>query len=627
MDDNKNQPRLQNASAPPAAATQTNYDRDQTMPDNRALLTESLSPSLATSTVSYSQEQLATSPVTEKNSSPLVLPASDSATLAIAQTQNQSGRQNVPFQISKYITTTPNIHKTGTTTTITAAEAPESSLASSSFLVSNRISSQGVTNNPNSIFTETSATVSKTNISTLSAAAAAEFQIPTQFLTLTAPQIDVQTLVQLKETLFSATQYLQHADQVIKYYRSQASQLKLQNQLLMIETHEASQRHEVENHLIKRELDRLRFDQIDRQNEAAAAAAAAEPQFVAGSTSNLSGLVHQPAGSNRSTASGVASPGSTDSDTYRRRLQRAKLRIRDYDKELEQKNKEVAMLKKRLRESRLHREALEDALVKSSTPGSAHKLLPRHFEVKYNDDNDNDYDNDPNNNEQELKSERPVTPPSLQSKNQPSALNTPQSATTLFNTRAPTTSTTRDNGLDALGFLASQALQDQQNRNSVESESPRRATTTTSFQDKSTSSSHSGPGLHSLPALRFPSSGTVSAGASLTNSPKKGHEKAGLRSPVAFKKKLVSPNLATPFPLIKTAAVATDTNVVSAVTALKPAADISAPHSSEKRRRRESTGSTISNSSDHDDKSNSDPPSPKKQALQSSVKAPQTPSR
>lgn len=625
--DNNNQPRLQNTSAPLAAATKTNYDRDQTMPDDPVLLTESLSPSLATTTASHFQEQLATNPVTTKNTSSL---ASGGATLAIAQTQNQSGRKNVPFQISKYITTTPNIHKTGTTTTITAAEAPESRIASSSFLVSNSISSQGVTNDPTSIFTETSATVSKTNTSTLSAAAAAEFQVPTQFLTLTAPQIDVHTLVQLKETLFSAAQYLQHADQVIKYYRNQASQLKLQNQLLMIETHEASQRHEVENHLVKRELDRLRFDQIDRQNEAAAAAAAAaaaEHQFVAGSTSNFSGLVHQPAGSNRSAASGVASPGSTDSDTYRRRLQRAKLRIRDYDKELEQKNKEVAMLKKRLRESRLHREALEDALAKSSTQGNAHKLLPRHFEVKYNNDNDDDYDNDQDNNEQELKSERPVTPPSLQSKNQASALNTPQSATTLFNTRAPTTSTTRDNGLDALGFLASQALQDQQNRNSVESESPRLATATTSFQDKSTSSSHSGPGPHSLPALRFPSSGTVSAGASLTSSPKKGHEKTGLRSPVAFKKKLVSPKFATPFPLIKTAPVATGTNAVSAVTAFKPAADISVPYSPEKRHRRESTGSTISNSSENDDKSNSNPPSPKKPALQSSVKEPQTPSR
>jgi hypothetical protein len=640
--DNDNQPRSPNLSAPLAASPKTQYSGDQMKLDDAAGLKDSPSRELGATTASYFQEQTTTTYKDPKSHSSSVSSASslapDSISGAMAPTQSQSGRQQVPFQISKYITTTPNIHKTGTTTTITAAEVSESRPASASFLVGNDKTNQHATNNSQSMLKETPAVIPQASIPTLSAAAVGEFQIPTQFLTLTAPQIDILTLVQLKETLFSATQYLQHADQVVKHYRSHVAQLKLQNQLLMIETHEASQRHEVENHLVKRELDRLRFDQIDRQNEAAAAAAAAaavstvESKQSPGSTlstapaSNISSSVYPTAGNAKYVATVLSSPGSTDSDTYRRRLQRAKLRIRDSDKEIEQKNKEIAMLKKRVREGRLQREALEDALVNSSTPGRTNKLRQRRDNAKYHDDNDNYEDDNEDDEYEKSEIERATTPPSLEKKNKTSLLRTPQSATAIFNTRAraSTADTTRDNGLDALGFLASQALQEQQNRKSTASESPNPVTTKDSFQGKT--ASHTGSISVNIPSLRFPPSGsTVSADASLASSPKKGFEKSGLRSPVAFKEKIATPTISVSrFPLTGAVAVATGPNAVPAALASAPAETL--PIAPEKRRR-ESTGSTISNFSDSEDRSNNNPSSPKKQALESLVKDPETPPR
>ena len=645
--DNDNQPRPPNLSVPLDASSKAQHSGDQVKLDEAAGLTDSPSRELEGTTASYSQEQATTSYKDPKShstsaSSPSSL-APNSVSGAMEPTQSQSDRQQVPFQISKYITTTPNIHKTGTTTTITAADVLESGPASASFLVSNKNNNQHVTDDSQSTLKKTPAVIPQTSVPTLSAATVAEFQIPTQFLTLTAPQIDVHTLVQLKEILFSATQYLQHADQVIKYYRSHIAQLKLQNQLLMIETHEASQRHEVENHLVKRELDRLRFDQIDRQNEAAAAATAAATAAAASTveskpspssnllsvpTSNVSSSVHPTTGNAKNAAAVLSSPGSTDSDTYRRRLQRAKLRIRDSDKEIEQKNKEIAMLKKRLREGRLQREALEEALVNSSTPGGADKLRQSNVNVKYNNDKDNDEDDNEDDEYEQSEIERATTPPSLEKESQASLLRTPQSTTTIFNTRARTftAGTTRDNGLDALGFLASQALQEQQNRKSTAPESPNQTTSKDSFKSKT--ALHNASISVNLPSLPFPSSGsTVSPDASLASSPKKGVEKSGLRSPVALKEKIDTPNISVsrfqlPSAAAVAAAVATGTNAVPAALTSAPAEAL--PIAPEKRRR-ESTGSTISNFSDSDDRSSNNQPSPKKQALESVVKNPKTP--
>lgn len=131
-----------------------------------------------------------------------------------------------------------------------------------------------------------------------------------------------------RRTLVSAVEVLKEMRESANKYKSLLSHFQLQNRLLTIETHEAAQRYEVENNLIKRQVERLKS--LDRHDD--------EPT----SNNNL-----HPA------------------EVYRRRLQKAKLKLQDAHMELEEKNEEIERLKKRLREGRLHREAIEAAAAAS----------------------------------------------------------------------------------------------------------------------------------------------------------------------------------------------------------------------------------------------------------------------
>ena len=157
------------------------------------------------------------------------------------------------------------------------------------------------------------------------------FTVPPYLLHLTATEIQEMPDATRRAKLVEASELLRQATTCIQTFDKVVSRMRLQSQLLTIETHEAAQRFEVEKMLVQREVDRLRYEQIDHQKYMAAAA---------GTKSN--------------------------SETYRRRLQKAKLKLKDAAKEIETRDKDIIRIKKMLREGRVLREALETALAKSN---------------------------------------------------------------------------------------------------------------------------------------------------------------------------------------------------------------------------------------------------------------------
>lgn len=302
----------------------------------------------------------------------------------------------------------------------------------------------------------------------MDAATPKDFVVPSNLLSLSSDTIKDETDEECKAQLILAVDLLRQASSSIDKYKGLVSQLKLQNQLLTIETHEAAQRFEVEKSLVKREVDRLRYEQIDHQNYMAAA------------------VEHR-----------------SDSDTYRRRLHKTKLKLRDANKEIEERDKEIAMIKKRLREGRLHREALEEALLKG-------KELHRAEEER------RDSTPPPRGNLfGSSSSMNPSTPPSTKP-------------------RAGLIRQNGESGLDTLGFLASQALFEQQQQRPQGSESPE------SLRNKSVPAVSADyprfdnkPGAVNLPPLRLPH-------------PSDSNTKGGLMSPVAFKEGPFSANSSPP---------------------------------------------------------------------------------
>lgn len=222
-----------------------------------------------------------------------------------------------------------------------------------------------------------------------------DLDVPPTLLNYSVDTVKNLSDEECRSELVLAAELLRQAVGSIDKYKGLLSQAKLQNQLLTIETHEAAQRFEVENSLVKREVERLRYEQIDHQNYLAAAA------------------------ENRS-----------DSDTYRRRLQRAKLKLKDAAREIEERDKEILRVKKRLREGRLHREALEDALLKGK---DLQQVEAEH-----------------------LRREDVSTPPprtTVFDSGSSVITSTPHSVSRKDDARQK-----GESGLDALGFLASQAL-------------------------------------------------------------------------------------------------------------------------------------------------------------------------
>ncbi|KAA8900780.1 hypothetical protein TRICI_006159 [Trichomonascus ciferrii] len=120
-------------------------------------------------------------------------------------------------------------------------------------------------------------------------------------------------------TLALALKTLRRVHGSLQQHKEKLSRLELKNQLLTLQAHESAQRYEVENSIVKREVERLRLDQQRRQQDDATAA-----------------------------------------ETYRRRLCKAKIRLRDAEKELVERDLEIDKLKRRLREGRAKRDSLAE---------------------------------------------------------------------------------------------------------------------------------------------------------------------------------------------------------------------------------------------------------------------------
>lgn len=144
-------------------------------------------------------------------------------------------------------------------------------------------------------------------------------------VSLSDEQIDAMEASLVRLSLKSAVSQVRALQESSDRLKTLVSQLELQNKLLTIENHNSAQRYEVENGIVKREVDRLRMD--------------------AATTSHAS----HPA-------------GLSDAEVYRRRLQKAKIKLREASKEIEEKVVENEKLRKRLREGRLHREAVAAAV-------------------------------------------------------------------------------------------------------------------------------------------------------------------------------------------------------------------------------------------------------------------------
>lgn len=304
-----------------------------------------------------------------------------------------------------------------------------------------------------------------------------EFVVPQDLLHLTPESIRNQSDEVSKTKLGDAAELLRQATRTVQKYKNLVSQMKLQNQLLTIETHESAQRFEVENSLVKREVDRLRYEQIDHQHSLAAAA------------------------ENRS-----------DSDTYRRRLQKAKLKLKDAHREIEDRDRELLRIKKRLREGRLQREVLEEALVK----GQGQR-------TEQSEDRDRYFESTP--------------PPPANAYFGSSSSIVPSTPQSVKSRAGPIRRQDGESGLDALGFLASQALFDRQQPRAQRSESPENIRNRSVPAVSADFPRFDGTsGNINLPPLRIAdTSGTGSQNV-----------KGGLMSPVAFKEGPFSANSSPP---------------------------------------------------------------------------------
>lgn len=144
-------------------------------------------------------------------------------------------------------------------------------------------------------------------------------EIVKKLLTLDESRLSDLSAEFTSTTLALALKTLRRVNGSLQQHKEKISRLELKNQLLTLQAHESAQRYEVENSIVKREVERLRLDQQRRQQDDATAA-----------------------------------------ETYRRRLCKAKIRLRDAEKELVDRDLEIDKLKRRLREGRAKRDSLAE---------------------------------------------------------------------------------------------------------------------------------------------------------------------------------------------------------------------------------------------------------------------------
>lgn len=160
---------------------------------------------------------------------------------------------------------------------------------------------------------------------------ALEFTIPQHLLDLTLESVMNLSNDESRAMLFEASQILRRSNSCVQNYKGLISRMKFQSQLLTIEAHEAVQRSEVEKKLIQREVDRLRYEQIEIQNTMAAKASIMET-----------------------------------SDAYKRQLRKTKSELKDAVKDIENRDKDIARFKWLLNEGGIGVNDLENAPTKQT---------------------------------------------------------------------------------------------------------------------------------------------------------------------------------------------------------------------------------------------------------------------
>jgi hypothetical protein len=125
-------------------------------------------------------------------------------------------------------------------------------------------------------------------------------------INLTEDDMGTMTEEAAKTALKRAVDVVEQLLASLKSFQSLISQYQLQNKLLTIETHEAAQRHEVENNIVKREVDRLRIETLGSADK------------------------------------------SSEAETSRRRLRKMKAKLKDATEQLNEKDAEINALKSRL---------------------------------------------------------------------------------------------------------------------------------------------------------------------------------------------------------------------------------------------------------------------------------------
>lgn len=123
-------------------------------------------------------------------------------------------------------------------------------------------------------------------------------------------------------TLALALKTIRKLNNSLSDHKDKVSRLQLQNRLLSIQTNESAQRYQVENNIVKREVERLKQQQQQAVFDEEAT--------------------------------------TTPAETYRRRLCKAKVKLRDAEKEVLEKDNEIDKLKHRLREGRIKRDSLAE---------------------------------------------------------------------------------------------------------------------------------------------------------------------------------------------------------------------------------------------------------------------------
>lgn len=232
-----------------------------------------------------------------------------------------------------------------------------------------------------------------------------------QLINLSDDEIENFDAEQSKTKLRDSLKFIKAALEAAYKSQNEASHLKLQHQFLKIEAHEASQRYQVETNIVQREVDRLRYDHFDQQKlrlQSDASSAKGKLSKEVDKTAlrkfksyrNTGRQSHKSRIKNRDSTDFTADDDDDPSlseddlqimpdtdnydnytkkeidrlnsvnsqqqqqlDDYKRKLYKAKIRLKEANLELEERTQEVARLRARLREGRKQREQLEQFII------------------------------------------------------------------------------------------------------------------------------------------------------------------------------------------------------------------------------------------------------------------------